>query len=324
MDNGDGDTNENENIEKDIHKKRNARINVYKKDFDFNKLLLDNGPEIGCDTRIYSVFKEELLEYSKSQRRNFYTKEAYNLIIRNLELAKAKQNSRSNDEYYLLRTFGIVDVLTEKLLIEKLENLDSQVKYYVYIEQLFKIIHETHLFIGHYGINATDLAIGEKFVNVPRELIKKYVENCDLCLKKKAKQPRNGLVFKPIISDDFNSRSQMDMIDFQSNPDGVYKWILHYQDHLTKYCLLRACKSKCAKEVAHWLFQIFIDFGAPKILQSDNGREFVAEVILELKKIWPSMLIINGRARHPQSQGKKILSLYFSIYFFLSFFVLID
>ena len=42
--------------------------------------------------------------------------------------------------------------------------------------------------------------------------------------------------------------------------------------------------------------QIFIDFGAPKILQSDNGREFVAEVILELKKIWPSMLIINGRA----------------------------
>jgi hypothetical protein len=38
-------------------------------------------------------------------------------------------------------------------------------------------------------------------------------------------------------------------------------------------------------------------------LQSDNGKEFCAEVIKELVNIWLSLKIINGRPRHPQSQG---------------------
>ena len=44
-------------------------------------------------------------------------------------------------------------------------------------------------------------------------------------------------------------------------------------------------------------------FGAPIILQSDNDREFVSEVIRELKNMWPDCTIVHGRARHPQSQG---------------------
>ena len=48
---------------------------------------------------------------------------------------------------------------------------------------------------------------------------------------------------------------------------------------------------------------MFSVFGAPHILQSDNGREFVANVIEELKLLWPEMIIVHGRARHPQSQG---------------------
>jgi hypothetical protein len=38
-------------------------------------------------------------------------------------------------------------------------------------------------------------------------------------------------------------------------------------------------------------------------LQSDNGKEFCASVIKELVDLWPSIKIINGRPRHPQSQG---------------------
>ena len=43
--------------------------------------------------------------------------------------------------------------------------------------------------------------------------------------------------------------------------------------------------------------------GAPLILQSDNGREFVAQVIKALMQLWPSCVIVHGRARHPQTQG---------------------
>jgi hypothetical protein len=58
---------------------------------------------------------------------------------------------------------------------------------------------------------------------------------------------------------------------------------MHYQDHLTQFSVLKALTSKSAAEVGYLLLDIFILFGAPHILQSDNGREFTANVIKELK-----------------------------------------
>ena len=53
-------------------------------------------------------------------------------------------------------------------------------------------------------------------------------------------------------------------------PDNEYKWIMHYQDHFTKFSVLRTLKSKKAAEVAYNLLDIFLLLGAPHILQSDN------------------------------------------------------
>jgi hypothetical protein len=64
-----------------------------------------------------------------------------------------------------------------------------------------------------------------------------------------------------------------------------------------------SCTSKRAIEVAAFLFDIFTTFGPPLILQSDNGKEFVSSVIIELVNLWPTIQIINGRPRHPASQG---------------------
>jgi transposase InsO family protein len=89
----------------------------------------------------------------------------------------------------------------------------------------------------------------------------------------------------------------------QSCPDGPYKFIMNYQDHFTKFCILRPLKTKTAAEVAYQLLDIFTILGAPVILQSDNGREFVAKVIQELVDMWTGIKIVHGRARHPQSQG---------------------
>ena len=76
-----------------------------------------------------------------------------------------------------------------------------------------------------------------------------------------------------------------------------------YQDHLTKFCLLRALSTKRAEEVAFNLVDIFTIFGAPSILQSDNGREFTNSVINNLVVLWPGLKIVHGKPRHSQSQG---------------------
>ncbi|XP_055928730.1 KRAB-A domain-containing protein 2-like [Argiope bruennichi] len=98
-----------------------------------------------------------------------------------------------------------------------------------------------------------------------------------------------------------NSCCQVDLIDMQSQADNEF--IMVYQDHLTKFVLLQPLQSKRAEEVALQVLDIFLIFGAPCILQSDNGREFVNSVIEQLHTNWPELKIVHGKPRHSQSQG---------------------
>ncbi|XP_047480658.1 KRAB-A domain-containing protein 2-like [Penaeus chinensis] len=66
-------------------------------------------------------------------------------------------------------------------------------------------------------------------------------------------------------------------LDMQSLPQAQFKWIMVYQYHPTKFVILWALTSNRAAEVAFQLPDIFLLFGAPAILQSDNGSEFTAK-----------------------------------------------
>lgn len=87
------------------------------------------------------------------------------------------------------------------------------------------------------------------------------------------------------------SRVQMDLIDMRTRPDAIqgktYKWILQLKDHFTKYCWAKALENKEAREVYQTVREIFFMFGPPHILQSDNGREFVNELINSLQLDFP-------------------------------------
>ena len=49
---------------------------------------------------------------------------------------------------------------------------------------------------------------------------------------------------------------------------------------------------------------MFAVLGTPKFLHSDNGREFVNEIIHTIVKEWPGeVMIVNGRPRNPKCQG---------------------
>jgi hypothetical protein len=55
---------------------------------------------------------------------------------------------------------------------------------------------------------------------------------------------------------------------------------------MTGFTLIRALHSKTQEEVAKALWQLICDFGSPKIIQSDNGTEFVNSVIHELINLY--------------------------------------
>jgi hypothetical protein len=80
--------------------------------------------------------------------------------------------------------------------------------------------------------------VNKKYKNVTRDVLNLLKEMCEECQLKKEKIASKGLVVKPLLSKDFNSRGQVDLVDMQSMPDGDFKFIMHYQDHLTKFSVL--------------------------------------------------------------------------------------
>ena len=98
---------------------------------------------------------------------------------------------------------------------------------------------------------------------------------------------------------------QIDLIDMRHLPDGNYKWILHCVDHWSKFNFAYPLESKHAAGVCEALDKnLFPYFGVPRILHSDNGREFINHLIEDLLTRWSSDIqLVSGRPRHPQSQG---------------------
>ena len=88
-------------------------------------------------------------------------------------------------------------------------------------------------------------------------------------------------------------------------PDGTYKWIGHYMDHWSKLHVLFSLSRKSAAEVAFNLkTQVFAYLGTPRILHSDNGREFVNDTISSLVKDWPGEVVISMEDRGtPSARG---------------------
>ncbi|GFW39033.1 SCAN domain-containing protein 3 [Trichonephila clavipes] len=67
--------------------------------------------------------------------------------------------------------------------------------------------------------------------------------------------------------------------------------------------MLRPLKTKRAEEVAYPVLSIFLIFGTPAILQSDNGRKFSNQIISEICAMWKDVKIVHGKPPHSQTQG---------------------
>lgn len=245
-------------------------------------------------------FLAEILECEnkKSSHYNVLSSEQYLQLVKQVEDAE-KSEKRTPLQQRRLKRFAVLKIGDVKKLIARSE---GNIKYYLSSDELYDVIDAAHVAVGHGGRDRMLAETSKKYANITKEMICLYLSMCSVCHEKKTKKKR-GLVSKPILHSEMNSRCQVDLIDFQTQPDGNFKFIMVYQDHLTKFVLLRALQSKRATEVAYHLNDIFLTIGAPCILQSDNGREFVNHVISELVSLWPELKIVHGKPRHSQSQG---------------------
>ena len=171
----------------------------------------------------------------------------------------------------------------------------------VVVESYFTILKSIHETSGHGGRDKMRFELNQHYYWLPSYVIDLFLQCCSSCqIRKSFKKP---VVSTAIISVGFLTRLQMDLIDLRTRPDKDFQWVLHCKDHYSKYSWAYPLRSKEAEPVAEHLTDLFYQFGPCKILQSDNGREFTANVIKNLKNTFPGLVILNGRPRHPESQG---------------------
>ncbi len=77
-------------------------------------------------------------------------------------------------------------------------------------------------------------------------------------------------------------------VDLMSLPESIdgKEYVFVYVDVLSKYAVIRSLADKSMATVASEIWKVFADYGVPKVLQSDNGSEFVNALVAELVALY--------------------------------------
>ena len=280
----------------------------------------DDNDENNDERKFYKIIDSQL---QKSNRKNFTTDK----INKYIDICR-KRNPKSANDYYVLQNF---DIWTDKmgnyfLIKRKLPDkkgaindndgdgdigpvTNSPPPIFITIERIYQFIKKAHERHFHPGIKKTFVEVRKMVENIKINHVKTYLSLCYYCTYVKNKNQRDkntllGLGKKSIISHSFNSRAQVDLIDIRCLKMKEWRYVLNYQDNLTKFCHLKPLTDKKNSLVISSLAEIFNLFGAPKILQSDNGGEFRGkEFVNYFRRFWPDVRLIRSSPYHPQSQG---------------------
>ena len=113
-------------------------------------------------------------------------------------------------------------------------------------------------------------------------------------------RPKNISASRP------SDRWQADLIEMRKEAvtanGQTYKYVLEVLDDYSRFLITRPLVSKTARNVSHALQDIIYQHGPPRVLQTDRGTEFQADVRLLCATY--NIKMINSSPYHPQSQGK--------------------
>jgi hypothetical protein len=88
------------------------------------------------------------------------------------------------------------------------------------------------------------------------------------------KSRRKAKARHQLFNKGMNVQVLINLLDYQSMPDGPYKYDLDYQGHWIKFYQLCALTQRTNRAIAIDLINIFCIFGPSSILQGNNGKEF--------------------------------------------------
>jgi hypothetical protein len=233
--------------------------------------------------------------------------------IEDIEQRDAVSSFRRENKsgHYLAKNFTVETYIKEDEVAFRLRRKESSGKnrIVVPIDQVFKVIYEAHLKTGHGGMDNTYAELSNDFHNITQNQVKIFKKLCPSCNRQNVAIRTLPGAARPVVSDEFRQRFQVDLIDMRSNPQKnihgtEMRWILTCKDHFMGFTALDSLPKKEAVFVAHSLNYILGIIGCSKVFHTDNGTEFIAKEVIEmLKRINPNIAPVTGRPRKPSDQG---------------------
>jgi transposase InsO family protein len=162
---------------------------------------------------------------------------------------------------------------------------------------------EFHHALGHYGAKMIQDKIRNEGYYWPKMLmdIRKVVQQCQPCMRYNIEQ-QGYHPAKSITAQNPWDHVQIDLIGPLPISENGHVYIMTVVDVCTGYTIIRSVKNKEMETIAKCLWCIFCEYGTPQILQSDNGSEFVNQVMKTLSVMYG----IDHRlttAYHPSANG---------------------
>lgn len=203
------------------------------------------------------------------------------------EIKVKRKYSRTFDQSKYDDIFNHINTYSKK---SKFNIEDDQLyfdgKRVVTLDQSFDLINELHLDNGHDKPRPLFEQLSQKYYGITRKMVETYIKNCSDC-KQLEKVVRKQPV-QPIIARYPRERVLIDLIDmnifnknFKKNmkDDDLYHFVLTVIDHYSNFTIIYSQKTKEQGETARNVANYINIFGPPKIIQADNGSEFVNKVV---------------------------------------------
>ncbi|XP_037794123.1 uncharacterized protein LOC119589598 [Penaeus monodon] len=123
-------------------------------------------------------------------------------------------NPRIEQKYVVFQCGDI-----EKMM-KKRKSVGESPVYYVTMDT-YDIIKKAHIATRHGGRDRMNL--GAKYADITKEALELSKSYRSTCQEKRKRNKTAGIVVKPLLSSEFNSHGQVDLVDMQSLPQAQFK-----------------------------------------------------------------------------------------------------
>ena len=147
------------------------------------------------------------------------------------------------------------------------------------------VLYYLHNQLGHQGRDRTISLLKDRFFwpGMNRDT-EEWIANCGRCLRRKT--PTNTRA--PLVSIVTSEPLELVCMDFLQleRSKGGYEYLLVITDHFTKYAVAVPTRNTTARTTAEAFYHHFIvHYGTPKQIHSDQGANFMSNIIKELCNI---------------------------------------